>query len=94
MGSDSPLYGREVMQERGRHFNGDSDLIRPYYDRQNKRQLYFTSLPTVPGVVSDPQVFGRPVPFYHFVGPNGVESVHPKNITCSEWMYYSQEPLP
>jgi len=83
------LCGRDIMQERGRKFMGD-DLISPYYDRQNKRQLYFDSLPPVKGLVSD-KAFGRPVPFYNFVGPSQSRGV-PYAVPCSEWMYYEREP--
>jgi hypothetical protein len=69
VGEDHPLYGHDVMQERGHKFTGEFNLIGPYYDRQNKRQLYFDSLPIVKGLVSD-VAFGRPVPFYNFVGPS------------------------
>jgi hypothetical protein len=84
----NPFSGRDVMQQRSAKFTGDGNLLGPYYDRQNKRQLYFDCLPPVPGLVSD-TVFGCPVPFYHFVGPNSL----PLNIHHSEWMYYSKEPL-
>jgi hypothetical protein len=83
-----PLHGREVMQQRGRHYTGDGDVVGPFYDRQHKRKLYFSSLPRVPGLVSD-TAYGRPVPFYHFVGP---ASNDPKALPQSRWMYYSEAP--
>jgi hypothetical protein len=78
------LYGREVMQQRGQKYKGDGTY--PYYDRQNKRQLYFDGMPKVEGLVSDPS-FGRLVPFYHFVGLNGT-----KHVRRSKWMYYDMHP--
>jgi hypothetical protein len=78
------LYGREVMQERGNKYTGDFDSIGPYYDRQNKHQLYFTLCPHVKGLISD-KAFGRPVPFYEFVGPNRARGI-PSTVRRSEWM--------
>jgi len=86
------LNGRDVMQQRGKNFKGDGTLYGPFYDRKNKRQLYFESLSKVPGLVSD-KAFGRPVPFYHFVDASRGKT-GPKTIARSEWMYYSAEPTP
>jgi hypothetical protein len=72
------------MQQRGQKYTGDGSY--PYYDRQNKRQLYFDGLLKVEGLVSDPS-FGRPVPFYNFVGLNST-----KPVRRSEWMYYEMHP--
>jgi hypothetical protein len=88
-----PLHGRDVMQERGKSFRGDLGQTRPYYDRENKRQLYFTSPPPIPaGLVCGP-AFGYPVPFYHFVSlvpPNQP----PKTCRRSKWMYTKADPSP
>jgi hypothetical protein len=81
-----PLDGRDVMQQRGKNFKGDK-FDCPCFDRKNKHQLYFTSLPKVSGLVSD-RVFGCPVLFYHFVDA----SHSPKTVGRSKWMYYSAKP--
>jgi hypothetical protein len=84
------LNDRDVMQQRSKNFKGDGTLVGPYYDRKNKRQLYFNSLPKMPGLVSD-RAFGCPVPFYHFVDASCGKS-GPKTVVRSEWMYYRPEP--
>jgi hypothetical protein len=84
-----PLDGRDVMQQRSKKFKKD-DFVGPYYDRKNKRQLYFESLPRVSGLVSA-GMFGRPVPFYHFIDTT-CGKFDPKTVIRSEWMYYSAEP--
>jgi hypothetical protein len=87
------LNDRDVMRQRGKNFKGDGTLIGPYYDCKNKRQLYFNSLEKVPGLISD-KVFGRPVPFYHFIDANRSSKSGPKTVIRSEWMYNSAEPTP
>jgi hypothetical protein len=87
---DHPLSGREVMQERGRNYIGHDAARGPYFDRENKRKLYFSSLSLVTGLVSD-AAYGRPVPFYHFVGPASSKGT-PKTVPRSLWMYASEAP--
>ena len=89
-----PLHGRDIMQERGKAFKG-TGLVGPYYDRQNRRQLYFTSSPLrdMPaGLVSDPS-FGFPVPFYNFFSLD-VPNRPPKTTRPSTWMYAKADPKP
>ena len=91
---DHPLHGRDVMQERGRTFTR-GELFGPYYDRQNKRQLYFTSSPLsdMPaGLISDP-AFGFPVPFYNFVSLH-IHNRPPRIICRSTWAYAEADPKP
>jgi hypothetical protein len=87
-----PLHGRDVMQQRGKTFKG---MVRPYYDRENKRQLYFTSSPLTDmpaGLASEP-AFGFPVPFYNFVSLD-IPNRAPKTIRRSMWMYDQADPKP
>lgn len=87
----SPLHGCTVMVNRGYHFRDRHNWeCGPYYDRTHKRQLWFRSLDSVPGLVSNNK-FGRPVPFYQFVEmPVGKQ---PPAITLqSTWMYKTLRP--
>ena len=89
-----PLHGRDIMQERGKSFKGNG-LVGPYYDRQNKRQLYFNSSPLgdMPGGLVSDSCFGLPVPFYKFYSldvPNGL----PTTTRPSTWMYAKADPKP
>jgi hypothetical protein len=89
----SPLHGCTVMVNRGYHFRDRHNWgYGPYFDRTHKRQLWFESLDSVPGLVSDDK-FGRPVPFYQFV-KTPVGKQPPATTFRSTWMYKTLRPSP
>ncbi|KAJ7442228.1 hypothetical protein B0H11DRAFT_2251670 [Mycena galericulata] len=93
----SSYMGTQAWVRHGK--NRQPNTTNTWFDRENRRQLYFGNYPIPPGVLNA-STFGAPVPRFVFLHPMEADGLwnagSNKNgnraVKASHWMYPSQQP--
>ncbi|KAJ7430025.1 hypothetical protein B0H11DRAFT_2264468 [Mycena galericulata] len=93
----SSYMGTQAWVRHGK--NRQPSTTNTWFDRENRRQLYFGNYPIPPGVLNS-STFGAPVPRFVFLHPMEADGLwnagSNKNgnraVKASHWMYPSQQP--